>query len=841
MQGVESVSSSESVQIGKARLSGSGFCSAAAVSEPDLESVQRKWWEMNMTLFALDGTSNRLSGGGGRWTHVALMAVARGRTQSAVAPNPSGKVATTLEVESDDVLYQRGVGSGKALDKIFGGATGWGAKVRVRRAYQRICKNYAKEDASAEDLTIDIVGFSRGAATALHLANVIYMMGIRAPRRRFSSWIPYRNSVGWTWFSDWPRLSAIEVDRIRDRIAAVGLDDKQLLAHDDILVPRIRFLGLYDAVSSFVLPMDTRVIDFQSYGFGFRLHAPPNIGSCSHAMALDERRKSFRNVRVHPASMMRARTLRSEEVGRGSLAVAMVILGLWLLYAILPGSLGSAQPWSIVVFIGALAAAFSHLVRGATSDVADLVDVGERTDVKHQNKHGWAERMSSVTGVGMGEISATVGLAPEAPKNAARQTFGMDPVTKAMAPGLGALFALIALASVDMFGGFDNASISAWDYIGAVVWAFITTMALAILGPALAADSTSLRSSAEIVGLAARRLSVIGVVAAWGLATWWLVAVATGWWSHDFAEPWFWLVLLAGLCLGLAAGVASAHRPTEQLARLEQQKEPNTSGVTDDGLMVMTLATMIVLGAWIVRRAVSRAVDVTAVPWWQYVAMVVGAGLVAAVFKWRIVAHEATVPPSAGDIFEHFSHGEAREMWFRGNHTDIGGGGAPGLCDRSLRWMTAEASRAGLEIDLDTIKPELGERLVGKCPEGVGPTMDPVIARARRLILDGDLGHPSVDPSSKPVPEDPKTMVRFNRNRLLRGEDLAYDPKPKRSGLSLAIARRFKSPYKERFVGVLGRVPDPDGDHFEWALESSAGRVFAKSQQSVIDRWSGGN
>jgi len=785
-----------------------------------------------VTLFALDGTSNRLSGGPGKWTHVAYMAVARSRTllppRGAMSPT-----ADTLQVQGDDVMYQRGVGSGTALDRLFGGATGWGAKARVRRAYQKICKNYANPNASAEDLTIDIIGFSRGAATALHLANVIFMMGIRAPRRRFSSLVLYRITLGWVRFRDWPRLSPAEVVRIRQRIVEVGLPNNQVLVHDDIVVPRIRFLGLYDAVSSFVLPMDTRVIDFQSYGFGFRLHAPPNVAECSHAMALDERRKSFRNVRVHPASMMRARALRSAEVGKGSLAVALVIAVWWLLDGV--------QPWSIVVAVGSLAVAFSHLLRGATGNSAKSAQVGERTDLQHKTKQASIERLSAVTGVSVERLTGITGVTDRAPQSAARVWFGLDPITKAMAPGVGVFFALIGLALLDWFGGFDNAGVGPWDYLSAVAWAFTTTAALAILGPALSADSTSLRTSSELVGLAARRVCVLGVVVAWVLATWWMIAVATDWWSYAFVEPWIWLALITSLCVSLAAGVVSGQRPTVSRARQSRGNPPRNTGAIDDALMVTLLGGIIVLGAWIVRRLASRGVQLDLLRWWQYLAVAAGAGVATGLARWHMRSYPSTVPISTNEIIANFSEREAREMWFRGNHTDIGGGGSPGLCDYSLQWMASESARSGLDIDLRTIKPELGARLFNENSGGVGPTMDPVIARARRLILDGDLGHSSIGPAEEPVPEDPKTMASFNFWRLLRGTDLAYDPVAKRSALSRAGARRFISPYEPRFVGVLGRVLEPNAADFEWTLESSDGQIFAASQQRSIDRWKNSN
>jgi len=599
-----------------------------------------------VTLYALDGTSNRLNGGPKAWTH----------------------------------------------DKVFGGATGLGAKLRVRRAYQRICKHYANPTATAQDLTIDIVGFSRGAATALHLANVIYMMGIRGPLKWWQTIVPYRGAVGWVWFRDWPRLDDAELARIRQRIADVGLPENQLLVHDDIAVPRIRFLGLYDAVSSFVLPVDARIIDLQAYGFGFRLHVPPNIAQCSHAMALDERRKAFRNVRVHPTTMQRVRSLRNKEVGAWANSIAVLIAAWWLLYAVLPNeSLGSLRIWTIVAFTGSLAVSFTHKFRASFRGDTDEGDT-----------------------------------------NTSGQISSLDLSVLSMAPGLGAMLGLFALAAIDWLGGFDNHALSA-------------------LGPLFVADSTSLRTSAEQLGLAARRLAVLAVVAAWGFATWWLVAIATGRWLDAAGDLAPWLGLVAALAVAASAasvaGLRPSRSPTGSLA--------DASWLSSAGaIAVFAMGVQIVLAAWAVRWIADRGLDLDAVPWWIYFAIPFTTGALAVAGGWRLHSLPTTPPPDLATISARFRDRPVREMWFRGNHTDIGGGGTPGLCDHALQWMTAEARRAGLDIDLPTVQSALDRRPGVAGPDHVGPTLDPFVSQARRPVLDGDLGHPSLEPTPHPIPEE---------------------------------------------------------------------------------------
>jgi uncharacterized protein (DUF2235 family) len=100
------------------------------------------------------------------------------------------------------------------------------------------------------DRDIDIVGFSRAAALAMHFANMICQEKHGAP---------------------------------------------------------IRFLGLFDVVASFGLPGN-------DLNVGWKLTLPPNVKQCFHAMALDERRGNFPVTRVRPIKKMNASEKRLREV-----------------------------------------------------------------------------------------------------------------------------------------------------------------------------------------------------------------------------------------------------------------------------------------------------------------------------------------------------------------------------------------------------------------------------------------------------------------------------------------------------------------------------------------------
>lgn len=144
------------------------------------------------------------------------------------------------------VEYIEGVGTRLgALGRIFGGAFGIGGRSRVEEMYDELCENWVEND----DKVIDIVGFSRGAALAVHFTNKIAEEGVR-------------------------------------------------LADGSTVQAKIRFLGLWDIVGSFGLAVDT-LIDFQGINVGWNIdHVPDNVENCFHAMALDERRETFGVTRL---------------------------------------------------------------------------------------------------------------------------------------------------------------------------------------------------------------------------------------------------------------------------------------------------------------------------------------------------------------------------------------------------------------------------------------------------------------------------------------------------------------------------------------------------------------
>ena len=131
-----------------------------------------------------------------------------------------------LELPIDDRHnhYQRGVGSAGLFRKVLGGITGFGGRTFVRRALHKLEDNIARHDT-----VIDVVGFSRGAALALDFVNEIAKGKAKLP---------------------------------------------------DGGIPTVGFLGLWDCVPSFGVPISPLNIAWD-------LDLPANVTRCVHAMALE--------------------------------------------------------------------------------------------------------------------------------------------------------------------------------------------------------------------------------------------------------------------------------------------------------------------------------------------------------------------------------------------------------------------------------------------------------------------------------------------------------------------------------------------------------------------------
>lgn len=199
-----------------------------------------------------------------------------------VTPTNVVRLAQTLESSDGHVaqvpIYVQGVGTGegvtkgaKRLDQFLGGALGWGLLENLVEAYRHLVFLYEPGD------EIYIFGFSRGAYTARPLTGFIRSTGI----------------VG----RDDLALIPQAVERYRTREDEVAWRE----AHRRPGVPllKIAYLGVRDSVGALGSPQHIPIIGkMTARKHQFHDAALSSmVGSARHAVALDERRRTFEPTR----------------------------------------------------------------------------------------------------------------------------------------------------------------------------------------------------------------------------------------------------------------------------------------------------------------------------------------------------------------------------------------------------------------------------------------------------------------------------------------------------------------------------------------------------------------
>ena len=218
----------------------------------------------------------------------------------------------------DQVAYYiKGVGtSGWRPFAALDGATGIGVPSNVRKLYRFLCWNWQPGDG------IYVFGFSRGAFTARTLVGLIASQGLvpavidgnpvthaEMERNAMSAWRAYRARTV-PWYKSLPTIPLMRL--VRD--IALGAFhtilrhrpyNKVRAAMDDTRQNvRINFLGLFDTVEAFGVPVEElrTAIDWAIWPISFRNRLlTDKVDRARHALALDDERTSFHPIRFdHP-------------------------------------------------------------------------------------------------------------------------------------------------------------------------------------------------------------------------------------------------------------------------------------------------------------------------------------------------------------------------------------------------------------------------------------------------------------------------------------------------------------------------------------------------------------
>lgn len=155
----------------------------------------------------------------------------------------------------------------QSIEKVAGLVLGYGLDRNVLNAYQFLVDNYQSGD------TLYFYGFSRGAYTVRVLAGFINAIGLLRPEQ--SNLCPY----AYTAYKQIDQAKTFE---------SIRLYEQSLRPQH----PSIRFLGLWDTVSSIIVPRKDRLFIPSRRRLAFTA-SNPSVQSVRHALALDERRTMF--------------------------------------------------------------------------------------------------------------------------------------------------------------------------------------------------------------------------------------------------------------------------------------------------------------------------------------------------------------------------------------------------------------------------------------------------------------------------------------------------------------------------------------------------------------------
>jgi uncharacterized protein (DUF2235 family) len=204
--------------------------------------------------------------------------------------------------------YDDGVGSSafKPL-ALLGGALGWGLKRNVIDLYKFVCRNYrlaSADDPSQPGSKIYAFGFSRGAFTVRILVGLILQQGL-VPYHSESD-LHARAKDAYRAFRAEKFHSVLRVElvfrKIRDALVFIRsrlTGRKPYDKKDNIGVPSIEFIGVWETVAAYGLPIEEMTRGVSQWIWPLELPTRTldrRVRRACQALALDDERTTFHPV-----------------------------------------------------------------------------------------------------------------------------------------------------------------------------------------------------------------------------------------------------------------------------------------------------------------------------------------------------------------------------------------------------------------------------------------------------------------------------------------------------------------------------------------------------------------
>jgi uncharacterized protein (DUF2235 family) len=210
--------------------------------------------------------------------------------------------ALDLTKPSQVAIYDDGVGTASFRPlALAGGALGWGLKRNVIDLYAFLCRNYAK------DAKIFGFGFSRGAFTIRVVIGLVVNQGVISTAKATSEADLQRLArAAYRRYRAEKFHSIVHIEGpfrwLRDRLVSVKdrlLGRKPYDKTKNIQLESIRFLGLWDTVAAYGLPIDEMTRGVSQWIWPLELPdrtLSSKVKRACHALSLDDERTTFHPV-----------------------------------------------------------------------------------------------------------------------------------------------------------------------------------------------------------------------------------------------------------------------------------------------------------------------------------------------------------------------------------------------------------------------------------------------------------------------------------------------------------------------------------------------------------------
>jgi len=230
--------------------------------------------------------------------NIILLSDGTGNSAAKLAKTNVWRTYQAIDLSGSDQIaeYDDGVGTSSVRPlALLGGAFGWGLKRNVLSLYKFLCRNYREGD------RIFAFGFSRGAFTIRVLMGLVLSQGLvrwnseeeldllaRAAYREFREQ-RFRRRFSMVWVG---RLILRAVVAIRNKAAGLKPYDSERNRQ----VPSIAFLGLWDTVDAYGMPIRELKVAIDKFIWPLyfdSLKLDKRVERACHALALDDERATF--------------------------------------------------------------------------------------------------------------------------------------------------------------------------------------------------------------------------------------------------------------------------------------------------------------------------------------------------------------------------------------------------------------------------------------------------------------------------------------------------------------------------------------------------------------------